>query len=124
MKGKGLRLADDVRRIQRLAAAHDGRVVTLGPLVLFSAVSGDARMLDPPDHLATPLAQEGDPLPVHLEETDTTFAIGWSGHYRIADAAFRLSGRYVRSRQGNSRLPDPPASPTTADAGKISNIFG
>jgi hypothetical protein len=77
-----------VRRIQRLAAAHDSRVVTLGPLVLFSTVSGDAWMLDPADHLATPLAREGDPLPVHVEETDTTFAIGWSGHYRIDDAAF------------------------------------
>jgi hypothetical protein len=87
-KGKGLRLADEVRRIQRLAAAHDSRVVTLGPLVLFSTISGDAWMLDPADHLATPLAREGDPLPVHIEETDTTFAIGWSGHYRIDDAAF------------------------------------
>jgi hypothetical protein len=86
LKGKGLRLADEVRRIQRLAAAHDGRVVTLGPLVLFSTVSGDAWMLDPAGHLATPLARKGDPLPVH--ETDTTFAIGWRGHYRIDDAAF------------------------------------
>jgi hypothetical protein len=87
-KGHGLRLADEVRRIQRLAAAHDSRVVTLGPLVLFSTVSGDAWMLDTADHLATPLAREGDPLPVHVEETDTTFAIGWSGHYRIDGAAF------------------------------------
>jgi hypothetical protein len=88
LKGKSLRLADEVRRIQRLAAAHDGRVVTLGPLVLFATVSGDAWMLDPADYLATPLAREGDSLPVHVEETDTTFAIGWSGHYRNDDAAF------------------------------------
>lgn len=88
LRGKRLRLADEVCRIQRLAAANDGRVVTLGPLVLFSTVSGDAWVLDTVDHLATPLAREGDPLPVHVEETDTTFAIGWSGHYRIDDVAF------------------------------------
>jgi hypothetical protein len=37
------------------------------------------------------------PEPIHIEETDTTFAIGWKGHYRIEGAAFvyfdRDSGR-------------------------------
>jgi hypothetical protein len=26
--------------------------------------------------------------PIHIEETDTTFAIGWKGHYRIEGPAF------------------------------------
>ena len=43
------------------------------------------------------LAHDGDPEPIHIEETDTTFAIGWKGHYRIEGAAFiyvdRDSGR-------------------------------
>jgi hypothetical protein len=34
--GKSFRLADEVRHIQRRAARHDGRVVTIGQLVLFS----------------------------------------------------------------------------------------
>ena len=40
--GKSLHLADEVRYIQRRAADHDGRVVTVGPLVLFSTETGDA----------------------------------------------------------------------------------
>jgi hypothetical protein len=35
---------------------HVGRIVTIGPVVLFSTKSGDAWLLDPADHLATPLA--------------------------------------------------------------------
>ena len=30
----------------------------------------------------------GTPKPIHIEETDTTFAIGWKGHYRIEGPAF------------------------------------
>ena len=86
-----------MRHIQRRAARHDGRVVTIGQLVLFSTETGDAWLLDPSDQLAARLARDGDPEPIHIEETDTTFAIGWKGHYRIEGAAFvyfdRDSGR-------------------------------
>jgi len=34
------------------------------------------------------VAQEGDPLPVHIEETDKTFAIEWMGTYQIDGPAF------------------------------------
>ena len=44
--GKSLRLADEVRYIQRRAADHDGRVVTVGQLVLFSTETGDAWLLE------------------------------------------------------------------------------
>ena len=81
--GKSLRLADEVRYIQRRAADHDGRVVTVGQLVLFSTETGDAWLLDPADQLAARLARDGDPEPIHIEENDTTFAIGWKGRYRI-----------------------------------------
>jgi len=86
--GKTFRLADEVRYIQRRAALHDGRIVTLGQLLLFSTDTGDAWLLDTSDHLATRVAQDGDPLPVHVEETATNFAIGWNGHYRIEGDAF------------------------------------
>jgi hypothetical protein len=43
---------------------------------------------DPSDQLAARLARDGDPEPIHIEETDTTFAIGWKGHYRIEGAVF------------------------------------
>src|SRR6266481_4128696 len=59
VEGKSFRLADEVRYIQRRAADHDGRIVTVGQLVLFS--------------------------------TETTFAIGWKGRYRIDGPAFVYS---------------------------------
>jgi hypothetical protein len=97
--GKDFRLADEVRYIQRRAAEHDARFVTVGPLALFSTETGDAWLLDPADHLAARLARDGDPEPIHIEETDTNFAIGWKGHYHIDGKAFvyddRDSGRLV-----------------------------
>jgi hypothetical protein len=55
-------------------------MVTIGQLILFSTDTGDAWLLDVVDHLAARLARDGDPEPIHLEETDTSFAIEWKGH--------------------------------------------
>jgi hypothetical protein len=91
--GKSFRLVDEVRCIQRRAADHSGRVITIGQLILFSTETGDAWLLDPTDRLAAPLARDGDPEPMHIEETDATFAIEWKGHYRIEGAAFVYADR-------------------------------
>jgi hypothetical protein len=87
------RLADEVRYIVRRAAEHDGRVVTIGQLVLFSSETGDAWIVDRDDHLALRLARDGDPEPFHIEETDTSFAIDWKGSYRIEGQAFVYTDR-------------------------------
>ena len=42
----------------------------------------------PPTALRQGLARDGESEPVHIEETDTTFAIGWKGRYRIEGPAF------------------------------------
>ena len=91
--GARFRLADEVRTIQRRAANHDGRVVIIGQLTLFSTETGDAWLLDRDDHLALRLARAGDPEPFHIEETDTSFAIDWKGNYRIEGAAFVYTDR-------------------------------
>jgi hypothetical protein len=95
--GKSFRLADEVRYIQRRAAEHDERIVTVGQLVLFSTETGDAWLLDARDHLAARLARDGDPEPIHIEDTDTTFAIAWKGQYHVELGTFvyvdGLSGR-------------------------------
>jgi hypothetical protein len=91
VEGKSFRLADEVRYIQRRAADYDGRIVTIGQLVLFSTQTGDAWLLDPADQLAARLARDGQSEPIHIEETDTTFAIGWKGRYRIEGPAFVYS---------------------------------
>ena len=82
------RLAEEIRLIQSRAAERDSRIVTIGPLVLFSTQSGDAWILDPADQLAARLASNGDPLPIHVAESDTNYSIGWQGHYRIDADAF------------------------------------
>ena len=93
MEGTSFRLADDVRYIQRRAGNHDGRIVVIGQLVLFSTDTGDAWLLDRSDQLAARLARNGDTEPVEIEETDTAFTIGWKGSYRLDGPAFVYSDR-------------------------------
>ena len=83
-----LHLGKEVRHIQDRAAKHDGRIVSIGPLVLFSTDTGDAWILEPAAHLASKLATDGDALPVRIEESETTFAIEWQGRYRIEGDTF------------------------------------
>jgi hypothetical protein len=91
--GKSFRLADEVRYIQRRAAERDERVVSFGQLVLFSTETGDAWLLDASEYLAARLARDGDPEPIHIEDTETTFAIGWKGQYRIEGSTFIYKDR-------------------------------
>lgn len=86
--GKDFRLAEEIGYIQTRAAERDGRLVTVGPLVLFSTETGDAWLLDPSDHLAARVARDGDPEELYFEETDTRFAIRWKGNYQINGDAF------------------------------------
>jgi hypothetical protein len=86
--GASFHLIDEVHYIQQRAAEQDSRVITLPQWLLFSTQTGDVWLLEPADHLAVPLAREGDPLPVYIEETDKNFTIGWTGTYRIDGPAF------------------------------------
>jgi hypothetical protein len=91
--GKDFHLAEEIDYIQGRAADHDACLVTVGPLVLFSTETGDAWLLDPADHLAARLAQDGDPEELYFKETDATFAIGWKGNYQIDGDAFLFIDR-------------------------------
>ena len=95
----GFRLTDEVRYIQRRAAQYDDRIVTMGPLLLFSTETGDAWMLDPSDQLAIPIARAEESLPVHIQDTDTNFAVAWMGNYRIDGELFI----YRANDSGNTR---------------------
>ena len=83
VSGKQLSLGAEVESIIERAQAGEVSVVTLGRLALFSAASGDAWLLDLDDHLGLPLANGGEDLPVHIEETDESFAIEWTHTYQI-----------------------------------------
>jgi hypothetical protein len=85
---ESLHLAKEVRTIQHRAAEHDGRIVSIGPLVFFSTDTGDAWMLEPADHRAAKLAVGGDPLPVLVEETEDQFAVGWQGRFHFDGDTF------------------------------------
>jgi hypothetical protein len=120
--GKDFHLADEVRHIQRCAARHDGRIVTVGQLIFFSTQTGDAWLLDKAG-LAAQLARDGDPEPIHIEETDANFSIEWKGRYRIEGAAFV----YVDRKGGEPRtiLGYPTQRMEYAgEVAKISNMFG
>lgn len=99
IEGKDFQLADEIDYIQSRAAEYDGRLVSVGPLVLFSTDTGDAWLLEPAGRLAVRLARSGDPETIPFEETNTSFAIGWKGSYGIQGDAFvytdRDSGRVV-----------------------------
>jgi hypothetical protein len=91
--GKSFRLADEVRYIQRRAAEHDSRIVSIGQLVLFSGETGDAWMLDPSEHHAVRLANDGHPERIDIEDTETIFTVAWTGQYRIVGPAFLYTDR-------------------------------
>jgi hypothetical protein len=59
--------------------------------------SGDEWLLDPADHLAVPIARDGEALPVSIADAETAFSIAWRGHYAIVGEAFTfhdaVSGR-------------------------------
>jgi hypothetical protein len=95
--GATWRLAEEVQYIQRRAAEYDSRIVTIGPLLLFSTQTGDAWVLDPADHLALPAAREGKALPVQMVETAAQFVIGWTGQYHLDGDAFAYVDKKSRS---------------------------
>jgi hypothetical protein len=55
-------------------------------------------MLDPDDHLALCLAQDGEEQPYTITETSTRFAIEWKAHYRIEGEVFVVIERSGRER--------------------------
>jgi hypothetical protein len=93
VEGGSIRLADEVRYIQHRAAEHNGRIITIGQLVLFSTETGDAWLLDRTDFLAARLARDGEAEPIQILETAAMFAIEWKGNYRINGPAFVYSDR-------------------------------
>src|SRR5215468_9664873 len=121
--GKDHRLADEVRHIQRCAARHDGRIVTVGQLIFFSTETGDAWLLDSEDGLAAPLARDGDPNPSTSKRPTPTSAS--NGRGTIASRA-----RPSSSSIGSPAEPEPSSDTqrrswnTSREVTKISNMFG
>ena len=118
VEAKDVHLADEVRYIQRLAARRDSRIVTIGQFLLFSTESGDAWILDPADHLASRIAETGDPRTVHIVETEKSFEVGWRGRYEIIGSAF------VFSDDESGRTTTILGYPTREITGRIADVLG
>src|SRR6202166_4346131 len=93
VEGGSFQLADEVGYIQHRAADHDGGIITIGQLILFSTETGDAWLLDRTDFLAARLARDGEAEPIQILDTAATVAIEWKGNYRINGPAFVYSDR-------------------------------
>jgi len=76
-------LAGECRYIAELAEQCEPRVVTLGPLVLFSTETGDAWMLDPADDRALCLVRARSPVAVQIDEKRDSVSVDWTHTYRI-----------------------------------------
>ena len=118
LRRQDFRLSDEVRYIQRRAAQYDCRIVSIGPVLLFSTESGDAWMLDPVGELATAIARQGEALPVHIEDTNRNFMVAWMGNYRIDGVLFL----YRDKASGNTRTIF--GYPTDRIAEQITKTFG
>jgi hypothetical protein len=91
-------ITDEANYIIGRAQDNDARVITLGPLILFSTETGDAWMLDPEDGLALCLAQGGEAQPFTITETATSFSIEWKASYQIDGHLFIVAERSGRVR--------------------------
>jgi hypothetical protein len=93
-----MRITDEANYIIRRAQDNDARVVTLGPLILFSTETGDAWMLDPEDGLALCLARAGEAQPFTITETSANFSIEWKASYQIDGDVFIVTEWAGRTR--------------------------
>ena len=88
IRSKDMSVAHEVEYIQSKAAERTICIVGIGPVIAFSSESGDAWLLDPANHLAVPVARDGEIEPISILETDKTFAIPWKGSYQIDGELF------------------------------------
>jgi len=81
----------EIDHIVRCARGADERVVTIGPLVLFSTATGDAWILDPSDGCGHCLCRNGARIPLPVVDRQEHVAIEWTGSYRIEGDAFAFA---------------------------------
>ena len=93
-----MHLLRELKYIIRRAQEGDGRVVRLGPLILFSTQTGDAWLLDTDDRLALCLARDCETRPYLVSENDRTFQIAWQASYEIVGDVFSVVSKDGRIR--------------------------
>jgi len=84
--------------IARRALEAEGRVVTLGPLILFSTETGDAWILDSSDGRGHCLCRDGSRTPLTVVDRGDQIAIEWTGSYQIEGDHFTFVDLQSRVR--------------------------
>jgi hypothetical protein len=120
--GKDFRLAEEIDYIQSRAAERDGRLVTVGPLVLFSTETGDACCSIPP--ITSLHAWRGMAIRRNCPSRKPIPVSPLDGRATIRSTATLSSSSTAILRDSPlSLVTQPTASLNGADR-KISNIFG
>jgi hypothetical protein len=78
----------EIGHITRLAQAGDSRIVTIGPLLLFSTRSRDAWLFDREDNFAICVRRDGEPQPFRVVDTAEQFGIEWTADFAIDGDTF------------------------------------
>jgi hypothetical protein len=87
-----IKLHKEIEYIIKRAEECDSRVVSIGPLILFSTQTSDAWVLDPQDELALCLLKDGARQHFSILETTTNFSIEWQAKYEIIDHSMIFTG--------------------------------
>jgi hypothetical protein len=122
VRGEDFSLKKELDYITQAASRGDGRIVTVGALVLFSTCDGDAWVLDVEDNLALCLMREFDRRDPEIHETATNFSIRWDSTFRFESGCLLVtsqSGRVTaypgflsETFNGRSRRPGKPLGAT------------
>jgi hypothetical protein len=87
---KSSSLSQEINTIIQLSHQREARLLTLGRLIFFSTVTGDAWILDPDEARARCLSLDGEKLPVTIKETSASSGIDWDSEYRIKGSLFTV----------------------------------
>jgi hypothetical protein len=83
-------LSQDINTIIQFSHQREARLLTLGRLIFFSTVTGDAWILDPDEGRARCLSLDGEKQPVTIHEVSTGIGIDWDSEYRIKGSFFTV----------------------------------
>lgn len=113
-------LMTEIERIQNGAKRHEETLHELGVFILWSNAAGAAWLLEITESDAVKLAENGEPLPVPIDENPETIEINWSHSFAIRDRNF-----YLTSHQDNSEscLNDAPTKRINAAIRRIRKRF-
>ena len=82
-----------IAHITRAAKCGIVKVITIGPLVLFSTPTRDAWMLDMEDDFARCLMRDGEALSTGVRETHHQWAIEWNADFHLDGDSFVVHPR-------------------------------